>query len=114
MTDITPQDPSPSARRNRPSRAKRPTQPAGEVTRIDVPHPPASSINRERPANALIMAQVEHIHHAEKNRLPRHKLSGKHPSQIHTEAEAAAYIREVTKLLHPLKKKKKKSPPKGA
>jgi hypothetical protein len=53
---------------------------------------------------------------AEKNRLPKHKLSGIQPGQIRTEGEAAAYIQQVTKLLHPggQKKKKKSTSPKGA
>ena len=111
MNDTTPQESKSSLPRKRPSRAKRPPQPSGEVTRVDVPHPPASAINPHRPANALIMAQVEHMHHAEKNRLPKSKLSGTHPSHIHTEGQAAAYIKHVTRLLHPLPRKRNRSKP---
>ena len=113
MNDSHPQQPSQSAKPKRPSRAKKLK---GEITFIEVPRSPDSSFNRDRPANALILAQLEHLHQAEKNRLPRHKLSGIHPGQIRTEGEAAAYIQQITKLLHPggQKKKKRSTSPKGA
>ncbi len=106
----------PASPRKRPSRAKK-VQLEGEVTYIDVPRPPASSLNPRRPANALILAQVEHMHQAEKNRVAKHRLSGVHPDKIRTEGEAAAYIQQVTRLLHPAGKKrnrKKATPRTGA
>ena len=100
------------SRRKRPSRAKKPA-PTGKVTVIDVPHPPASAMNKNRPITDLIKAQLSHVRHAEKGRVPKHLLSGVKPADIHTEAEAAAYIARVTRLLHPRgKKKAKKASPK--
>lgn len=112
MNDTNLQQAAPPAKPKRPSRAKKLK---GEITYIDVPRTPASAFNRDRRANALIQAQLEHVHHAEKNRLPKHRLSGIRPNQDSTEAEAAAYILQVTKLLHPegQKKKKRSTPPKG-
>jgi hypothetical protein len=81
---------------------------AGEKTIINVPRPPASAMNRDRPISSLIHAQLQHIHHAESARVPKHKRDGRLPDDIHTEAEAASYIAAITKLLHPQGRKKSK------
>jgi hypothetical protein len=105
MSDNTPEIPKTAARRKRSPRVKK-ARLAGEVTYIEVPRPDASAFNPGRPVNALLMAQLEHLHHAEKNRLPRHKVSRTDLSGIHNEGEAAAYIKKVTAMLHPEGKKR--------
>ena len=77
------------------------TPPAGDLTFISVPKPPAAAFNKERPIGCLIQAQLLHIHHAESARLPKAKRDGRRPEDIHTEAEAASYIASVTKILRP-------------
>jgi hypothetical protein len=103
-------DPAPGTRqapkRGRRSAKKSTPLPAGEVTVIQVPRPPASAMNRNRPISELIKAQLQHIRHAESGRLPKQKRIGVKLQDIHTEAEAASYIAAVTKLLHPRGKKK--------
>ena len=49
----------------------------------------------DRPANALLLAQVSHLQHAER-RLPLRYRSEIYTHAIKTEGEAARYIREVT------------------
>lgn len=78
----------------------------GDVTYIRVPVPSNVAFNRDRPISDLIRAQLKHIHHAESARLPRHKRDGRQPAEIHTEAEAAAYIASVTGILHPQGRKR--------
>jgi hypothetical protein len=58
----------------------------------------------------LLQAQVRHFHHAESARLPKEKRDGRNPENIRTEADAAAYIAKITKLLHP-QRRKKSTPP---
>ena len=62
---------------------------------IHVPRPPRKAINLDRQANALIMAQVSHLQHAER-RLPLKYRTEIYTHAIQTEGEAAEYIREVT------------------
>src|SRR5437764_15473263 len=66
---------------------------------IDVPRPSRKAINQDRAANALIMAQVSHLQHAER-RLPLRYRSDIYTHAIKTEGEAANYIREVTEAIH--------------
>jgi hypothetical protein len=66
---------------------------------IHVPRPSKKAMNPDRPANALIMAQVSHLQHAER-RLPLRYRSEIYTHAIKTEGEAAAYIREVTEAIH--------------
>jgi hypothetical protein len=80
----------------------------GEKTIIQIRRPPASAFNRDRPVSSLILAQLEHIRHAESARLPKHKRDSRLPKDFRTEAEAASYIAAVTKILHPQPKKKSK------
>jgi hypothetical protein len=81
---------------------------AGEVTVIQLPRLAASSLNKERPISDLIKAQLKHIQHAEGGRLPKNKRSSRKLEEIRTEAQAAAYIAEVTRLLHPLGRRRSK------
>lgn len=83
--------------------------PAGDVTYVRVPTPSDESMNRNRPISDLIKAQLKHIHHAERARLPKHKRDGRKPEDISTEAEAASYIAAVTKVLHPQRRKRSRS-----
>jgi hypothetical protein len=84
--------------------------PAGDYTSIRVPIPPPSAFNKNRPAGCLLQAQLRHFHHAESARLPKEKRDGRSPEDIHTEAEAAAYIAKITKLLHPQRRRKSRPP----
>ncbi|MFZ0302435.1 MAG: hypothetical protein WAL75_07110 [Terracidiphilus sp.] len=78
----------------------------GDYLSIRVPMPPASAFNKDRPAGCLLQAQVRHFHHAESARLPKEKRDGRRPEEIRTEADAAAYIAKITKLLHPQRRRK--------
>ena len=85
------------------------TPPAGDLTFISVPKPPASAFNKDRPIGCLLQAQLRHIHLAESARLPKEKRDGRLPEDIRTEGEAASYIAAVTKILHPQRRKKRKT-----
>jgi hypothetical protein len=75
---------------------------------IHVPRPSKNAMNPNRPVNALLLAQVEHLQHAER-RLPLRYRTDIYTHAIKTEGEAAAYIREVTEARTPRSKAKKKS-----
>jgi len=66
---------------------------------IHVPRPSKNAMNPNRPVNALLLAQVEHLQHAER-RLPLRYRTDIYTHAIKTEGEAAAYIREVTEAIH--------------
>jgi hypothetical protein len=66
---------------------------------IQVPRPPKEAMNPNRLASSLLMAQVEHMHVAEK-RLPLRYRTDTYVNAIRTEREAAEYIREVTGAIH--------------
>src|SRR5437899_12987407 len=53
----------------------------------------------DRPANALLLAQVSHLQHAERQ-LPLRYRSEIYTHAIKTEGEAASYIREGTEAIH--------------
>ena len=69
------------------------------MTVIRVPRPSPKAMNPDRPANALLLAQVEHLQHAER-RLPLRYRTTIYTHAIRTEGEAARYIREVTEAIH--------------
>jgi hypothetical protein len=69
------------------------------MTMIHVPRPPKNSLNLNRPVSALILAQVEHMHTAEK-RLPLRYRTEMYVNAIKTEGEAARYISRVTAAIH--------------
>jgi hypothetical protein len=69
------------------------------MAQIHVPRPSSNAMNPERPVNALLLAQVEHLQHAER-RLPLKYRTATYTHAIKTEGEAAAYIREVTEAIH--------------
>jgi hypothetical protein len=66
---------------------------------IHVPRPSKQAMNPDRPVNALLLAQVEHLQHVER-RLPLRYRSEIYTHAIKTEGEAAEYIREVTEAIH--------------
>src|SRR5438445_3392657 len=65
---------------------------------IHVPRPSKKAMNPDRAANALILAQISHLQHAER-RLPLRYRSEIYTHAIQTEGEAAEYIREVTEAI---------------
>jgi hypothetical protein len=69
------------------------------MTMIHVPRPAKNSLNLNRPVSALILAQVEHVHTAEK-RLPLRYRTDIYVNAIKTEGEAARYISQVTAAIH--------------
>src|SRR5256884_6571858 len=66
---------------------------------INVPRPSKEAMDPDRPANALLLAQVSHLQHAERQ-LPLRYRSEIYTHAIKTEGEAASYIREVTEAIH--------------
>jgi hypothetical protein len=66
---------------------------------VIVPRPSPKAMNPDRVANALLLAQVEHLQHAER-RLPLRYRTAIYTHAIRTEGEAARYIREVTEAIH--------------
>ncbi|HWY58221.1 MAG TPA: hypothetical protein VNZ03_27395 [Terriglobales bacterium] len=84
---------------------------------IHVPRPSPKAMNPNRPANALILAQVSHLQQAE-SRLPLRYRSEIYIHAIKTEGEAAEYIREVTEAIHQAhadaaKRRTKRAPRRG-
>jgi hypothetical protein len=66
---------------------------------IHVPRPSKKAGNQDRPANALLLAQVQHLQYAER-RLPLRYRSEIYTHAIKTEREAARYIQEITEAIH--------------
>jgi hypothetical protein len=91
------------------------------MTIIHVPRPSKKAMNPGRPVSGLLLAQIEHLQHAER-RLPLAYRSKIYTHAIQTEGEAARYIREVTEAIHQAhadaareraKSARKKKPKKG-
>jgi hypothetical protein len=68
---------------------------------VPVPKPSSDSYKPDRPLarNALVQAQVRHFHHVEQ-KLPEELRTGIDIKQVTTEAQASAYIRQVTDAIH--------------
>ena len=66
---------------------------------ITVPRPSKKAMDPNRPVSSLLLAQVQHLHHAER-RLPLRYRSEIYTHAIRTEREAARYICEVTEAIH--------------
>ena len=66
---------------------------------IPVPKPPKSAHDPNRRVSALLIAQINHLQHAER-RLPLRYRSDTYVHAVKTEGEAARYIREVTEAIH--------------
>lgn len=104
---------SPASKRRRKAAGLSKPMLSGEYTAIRIPIPPASAMNKDRPISSLIKAQLLHIQHAESARLPKDKRVGVKLEDVHTEAEAAAYITAVTRVLHPQGRKKSRRKPRS-
>ncbi len=65
---------------------------------IHVPRP-QNAYNPDRPVNALLKAQMLHLHDAEL-KLPVAQQANIYINAIKTEGEAANYIRQVTEAIH--------------
>lgn len=111
MTDAAPEPNQPKRRKHGSPKGIAPL--AGDITFIPVHKPPASAFNKNRPAGCLIKSHLQHIQRAESARLPKEKRVGVKLEDIHTEAEAAAYIAKITKLLHPQGRKKSRRKPRS-
>jgi hypothetical protein len=72
---------------------------ATKVTIIAVPRPSKNAMNPDRPVSSLLLAQIQHLQHAER-RLPLRYRTEIYTHAIRTEGEAARYIREVTEAIH--------------
>lgn len=68
------------------------------MTVFDFPRPKGVR-NPNRDASSLLLAQVDHLHEAEKS-LPPGYHSGIFHKTIRTEGQAARYIRAVTEAIH--------------
>ena len=66
---------------------------------IEVPTPPKSAWNPDRPVSTLLQSQVEHLFEAER-KLPHKYKTQIYINAIKTEGEAAEYIRKVTEAIH--------------
>jgi hypothetical protein len=69
------------------------------MTLIHVHRPSKNAIDTDRPVNALLKTQIEHLYQAE-NRLPLRYQTNTYVNAIKTEGEAANYIRQVTEAIH--------------
>jgi len=70
------------------------------MTLIHVPRPDVkSAMNPDRPVNALLKAQIQHLQNAERN-LPLRHRTDIYVNAVKTEGEAAEYIRQVTAAIH--------------
>jgi len=69
------------------------------MTIIHVPKPSKQAMNPHRPVSGLLLAQIQHLQHAER-RLPLAYRSKIYTHAIQTEGEAARYIRQVTDAIH--------------
>ncbi len=68
---------------------------------INVPKPPKSAFNKNRPLSTLLAWQLEHVQEAE-FRLPVGHTTDVYVNAIKTEGQAADYIRQVTEKVHEL------------
>ena len=66
---------------------------------IQVPKPPRSAWDPNRPVSTLLQSQVEHLFEAER-KLPHKYKTQIYISAIKTEGEAADYIQKVTEAIH--------------
>jgi len=69
------------------------------MTLIHVPRPPKSAMDPNRPVNALLRAQMEHMQDAEL-KLPVRQQTNIYINAIKTEGEAGEYIRRVTEAIN--------------
>ena len=62
---------------------------------IRIPKPPASAFNKHRPVSELLWSQVEHLAAVVKKDIDDERRA------ISTEGQASAFIRKMTRILHP-------------
>lgn len=62
---------------------------------IRIPKPPASAFNKHRPVSELLWSQVEHLAAVVKKDIDDDRRA------ISTEGQASAFIRKMTRILHP-------------
>ena len=74
---------------------------ANQENVISIPKPPKNAFNKHRPVSELIWSQVEHLAAVVKKDIDDQRRA------ISTEAQAAAFIRKMTAILHPEGAKKK-------
>ncbi|MGA9978894.1 MAG: hypothetical protein WBQ08_09690 [Candidatus Sulfotelmatobacter sp.] len=65
---------------------------------VHVPRP-KNAMDPDRPVNALLKAQMLHLHDAE-SKLPMRHHTDIYINAIKTEGEAANYVRRVTEAIH--------------
>ena len=70
------------------------------LRRHQVPKPPPGAGNRHRPISDLLKSQVLHFREIERT-WSKEKQTGIDIGLVKTEAEASAYIRKITAILHP-------------
>jgi len=80
---------------------------------VNVPQIESSAYNHSRYMSGLVMHQLIHLRTAEES-LPEKDRTGTNISDLHTEAEAAEYIGQVTAKLHRLRAKRPKRAKKQA
>jgi hypothetical protein len=68
------------------------------VTIVNIPRPPAKSLNKDRPLSSLVRNQVEHFKKMEEDLAPSERPVD--AGAIRTEGQAAHYIKKVTAKLH--------------
>ena len=66
---------------------------------IEVPKPPKSAWDPNRPISTLLQSQVEHLFEAER-KLPHKYKTQIYVNAIKTEGEAAEYIQKATEAIH--------------
>jgi len=72
---------------------------------INIPKPPSGAFNPHRPVSELVWSQVEHLAAVVKKDIDDQRRA------ISTEAQASAFIRKMTAILHPEGVRKKQARP---
>jgi hypothetical protein len=75
-------------------------------TRVTVPKPPKTALNKNRRISQLLMNQVQHFREVEK-KWPQEQQTHIDPQTLKSEGDAAAYISAVTSKLLALGSKKR-------
>ena len=71
---------------------------------IRIPKPPRDAFNQHRPVSELVWTQVEHLAAVVKKDIDDQRRA------ISTEAQASAFIKKMTAILHPQGARKKPTP----
>jgi len=82
-------------------KAKEPKKPkASNVIIVPKPSPSSYDPNRPLDRNSLLVNQVRHFQHLEKQWAEQHGHTCCDITQVRTEGEAAEYLRKMTELVH--------------